>query len=266
MIEFFSPIRTREMQIRTLQTNYEDFEPRATLHNIYFSYVDNSKPTIENVSLEIEPGTQVAFVGTSGAGKSTLVDLILGLRKPDSGVILLGGISSREAIERWPGSVSYVPQQVHVSDSTILANVAFGYHDPDLDLAWEALEAAQLSDLVKKQKDGIFSLVGENGSLLSGGERQRLGIARALYTRPKFLILDEATSSLDAQTEVAISSAIRKLRGKVTLLIVAHRLSSIIDSDKVIYLQDGKIISSGSFDHVKSEVPDFEHQARLMGL
>ncbi len=266
MIDFFSPIRTRAMKINILQTNYEDFEPRVIINKIDFSYVESSKPTIQDVSLEIEPGTQVAFVGTSGAGKSTLVDLILGLRKPDSGVILLGGISPEEAIERWPGSVSFVPQQVHVSDSTILANVAFGYSNPNLELAWEALEAAQLLDLVKKQKDGIFSLVGENGNLLSGGERQRLGIARALYTRPKFLILDEATSSLDAQTEVAISTAIRKLRGKVTLLIVAHRLSSIVDSDKIIYLRDGKIISSGSFDHVKSEVPDFQHQARLMGL
>lgn len=266
MIDFFSPIRTRPVQIKTLPTNYDDFEPRVIMNDINFSYVESSKPMIQDVSLEIEPGTQVAFVGTSGAGKSTLVDLILGLRKPDSGVILLGGISPKDAIEKWPGSVSFVPQQVHVSDSTILANVAFGYPDPDLGLAWEALEAAQLLDLVKKQENGIHSLVGENGNLLSGGERQRLGIARALYTRPKFLILDEATSSLDAQTEVAISTAIRKLRGKVTLLIIAHRLSSIIDSDKVIYLQDGKIISSGSFDHVKLEVADFEHQTRLMGL
>lgn len=266
MIDFFSPIRTREMQIKDLKTVYDDFEPRVSMNRVNFSYVESSEPFIQDVSLEIEPGTQVAFVGTSGAGKSTLVDLILGLRKPDSGEVLLAGISPKDAIERWPGSVSYVPQQVHVSDSTILANVAFGYRDPDLDLAWEALEAAQLLDFVNKQRDGIFSQVGESGNLLSGGERQRLGIARALYTKPKLLILDEATSSLDAQTEVAISAAIRKLKGKVTLLIVAHRLSSILDSDKVVYLQDGKIVSMGSFDHIKSEVPDFEHQARLMGL
>ena len=266
MIDFFAPIRTRELQIKNLITVYDDFEPRVSLKKVNFSYVESSKPFIQDVSLEIEPGTQVAFVGTSGAGKSTLVDLILGLRNPDSGEVLLAGINPKDAIERWPGSVSYVPQQVHVSDSTILANVAFGYRDPDLDLAWEALEAAQLIDLVNKQKDGIFSPVGENGNLLSGGECQRLGIARALYTKPKFLILDEATSSLDAQTEVAISTAIQKLKGEVTLLIVAHRLSSILDSDKVVYLQDGKIVSMGSFNHVKSEVPDFEHQARLMGL
>ena len=266
MIDFFSPISRRELKVKELKTEYKDFEPSLILERIGFCYSENIVPTITEMSLKVNAGQQIALVGTSGAGKSTLVDLILGLRTPDSGLIKLGGISPAEAVQKWSGAISYVPQQVHISDSTILANVAFGYQEPDLDLAWEALESAQLSDFVKNQKDGILSLVGENGNLLSGGERQRLGIARALYTRPKFLILDEATSSLDAQTEVAISTAIRKLRGKVTLLIVAHRLSSIIDSDKVIYLQDGKIISSGSFDHVKSEVPDFEHQARLMGL
>lgn len=266
MIDFLSPIKKREIEKGSFNASYEDFEPGISLNKVRFSYFENTVPTIEGISLEVKPGEQVALVGMSGSGKSTLVDLILGLRSPDFGEILLGGISPKDAIKKWPGAVSYVPQMVHVSDSTILANVAFGYQEPDLELAWEALGTAQLLDYVNKQENGLFSQVGENGNLLSGGERQRLGIARALYTRPKLLILDEATSSLDAQTEVAISQAIKKLRGKVTLLIVAHRLSSIIDSDQIVYLEKGKIISSGSFEKVKCEVPNFEQQARLMGL
>lgn len=266
MIDYFSPIRNRALKVAELNFDHGDFQPSLSVRDINFTYPENQKPTIKNLDLEVQPGEQVAFVGTSGAGKSTLIDLILGLRAAESGEIFLGGLNPGEAIRRWPGAISYVPQQVHISDSTILANVAFGYSEPNLTLAWEALEAAQLSDFVRNLRDGVESQVGENGNLLSGGERQRLGIARALYTRPKFLILDEATSSLDAQTEVAISSAIRELRGKVTVLLVAHRLSSVRDSDQVVYLREGKIVCSGSFEKVKSDVPDFEHQAKLMGL
>jgi len=257
MIDYFSPIRNRALKVAELNFEHGDFQPSLSVRDINFTYPENQKPTIKNLDLEVQPGEQVAFVGTSGAGKSTLIDLILGLRAAESGEIFLGGLNPGEAIRRWPGAISYVPQQVHISDSTILANVAFGYSEPNLTLAWEALEAAQLSDFVRNLRDGVESQVGENGNLLSGGERQRLGIARALYTRPKFLILDEATSSLDAQTEVAISSAIRELRGKVTVLLVAHRLSSVRDSDQVVYLREGKIICSGSFEKVKSDVPDF---------
>jgi len=266
MIDFFSPIASRELEAKELNPTYPDFRPSLIIENVSFSYPENSGATIKNLSLEVDPGQQIAFVGTSGSGKSTLIDLILGLRTADSGEIYLAGMHPSAAIKHWPGAISYVPQQVHISDSTILANVAFGYTNPDLQLAWEALESAQLADFVRSLRDGINSRVGENGNLLSGGERQRLGIARALYTRPSFLILDEATSSLDAQTEVAISSAIRGLRGKVTVLMVAHRLSSVTDSDKVIYIREGRIISQGIFEKVKNEVPDFEIQAKLMGL
>ena len=266
MIDFFSPITSRRVEVKKFLPEYLDFQPSLFIRNISFMYPENSSETIRDLSLDVHPGQQIAFVGTSGSGKSTLIDLILGLRTPDKGEISIGGETSSEAIKKWPGAISYVPQQVHISDSTILGNVAFGYHEPDLELAWEALETAQLADFVRSLSEGINSLVGENGNLLSGGERQRLGIARALYTRPRLLILDEATSSLDAQTEVAISAAIRTLRGKVTVLIVAHRLSSVTDSDKVVYIRGGQVISEGNFEKVKSEVPDFELQAKLMGL
>lgn len=266
MIDFFSPIVSRELEVKELNTDYPDFLPSLSIKKIRFTYPESFGATISNLSLEVEPGQQIAFVGTSGSGKSTLIDLILGLRAPDSGEIYLAGLNPAGAIKHWPGAISYVPQQVHISDSTILANVAFGYSKPDLQLAWEALEAAQLADFVRTLSDGIDAPVGENGKLLSGGERQRLGIARALYTRPRFLILDEATSNLDAQTEVEISSAIKKLKGKVTVLMVAHRLSSVTDSDKIVYIHEGQILSEGIFEKVKREVPDFDIQAKLMGL
>jgi ABC-type bacteriocin/lantibiotic exporter with double-glycine peptidase domain len=266
MIDFFSPITTVSLEVTKFNPEYIDFQPNLSIRNISFTYSESSTETIKNLSIEVSAGQQIAIVGTSGSGKSTLIDLILGLRISDQGEILISELRPTEAIKKWPGAISYVPQQVHISDSTILANVAFGYPESDLDLAWEALEAAQLGDFVRSLSQGINAPVGENGNLLSGGERQRLGIARALYTRPRLLILDEATSSLDAQTEAAISLAIRKLRGKVTVLIVAHRLSSVIDSDKVIYIREGQVISEGSFEKVKAQVPDFDHQAKLMGL
>jgi ATP-binding cassette subfamily C protein len=266
MIDFFSPITTVSLEVTKFSPEYIDFQPNLSIRNISFTYSESSTETIKNLSIEVSAGQQIAIVGTSGSGKSTLIDLILGLRNSDQGEISISELRPTEAIKKWPGAISYVPQQVHISDSTILANVAFGYPESDLDLAWEALEAAQLGDFVRSLSQGINAPVGENGNLLSGGERQRLGIARALYTRPRLLILDEATSSLDAQTEAAISLAIRKLRGKVTVLIVAHRLSSVIDSDKVIYIREGQVISEGSFEKVKAQVPDFDHQAKLMGL
>lgn len=266
LIQALSPLADRLLITRKLEVNHSGFNPSISLKDVGFSYLNSSVPTLSNVSLEISPGNQVAIVGSSGAGKSTLVDLMLGLRGNDTGQIFIGGLTPGEAIKKWPGAISYVPQNVYVSDSTILSNVAFGYEEINIDLVWEALEIAQLSEFVKSLPLGIETSVGESGNMISGGERQRLGIARALYTKPKLLILDEATSSLDAQTEVAISKAISKLRGDVTIIMIAHRLSSVKNADQVVYLQNGNIVAKGSFSEVKSAVPDFEQQASLMGL
>jgi len=266
LIEALSPLTDRVVATRKLEVNHIDFRPSVSLIDVSFSYHNSSDPTLSNLFLEISPGSQVAIVGPSGAGKSTLVDLILGLRRNETGQIYIGGLSPGEAIKKWPGAISYVPQNVYVSDSTILSNVAFGYEDICMDQVWDALEIAQLSEFVKSLPLGVHTLVGESGNLVSGGERQRLGIARALYTKPKLLILDEATSSLDAQTEVAISKAMSRLRGDATIIMIAHRLSSVKNADQVVYLQNGNIVAKGTFSDVKSAVPDFEQQASLMGL
>jgi ABC-type multidrug transport system fused ATPase/permease subunit len=266
LIEALSIITDRVSVTQKLEVDHKGFKPSISIMEVGFSYSNSAEPTLSNVSLEISPGSQVAIVGSSGAGKSTLVDLILGLRRNDTGQIFIGGLTPGEAIKKWPGAISYVPQNVYVSDSTILSNVAFGYEEICMDLVWEALEIAQLSEFVESLPLGVHTPVGEGGNMISGGERQRLGIARALYTKPKLLILDEATSSLDAQTEVAISGAMSKLRGDVTIIMIAHRLSSVKNADQVVYLQNGNVVAKGSFSDVKSAVPDFEQQASLMGL
>jgi len=266
LIDYLSPLKNQDLQSINSNFFHEDFIPKIVVKEATFRYSNKIDPAINKVSFNIEPGQQIALVGATGSGKSTLVDLMLGLRDLDSGTIEICDLSASEAIKKWPGAISYVPQNIFVSNSTILQNIIFGMSDFNLQYVWDAIELAQLGNLVKSLPLGIYSNVGENGNMLSGGERQRLGIARALYTKPKLLILDEATSSLDAQTEHAISNSLSNLKGKTTLLIIAHRLSSLKDSDLVIYLHNGRIISKGTFEEVKLQVPDFDKQANLMGL
>lgn len=177
-------------------------------------------------------------------------------------------MSPDDAIKTWPGALSYAPQEINYSNSTIFENVGFGYDRSEIDteLVEQALELAQLSDLVKSLPDGIQSRIGENASKLSGGQRQRLGIARALYTKPRLLVLDEATSSLDGQTELDISDAIFNLKGRVTVVTIAHRLSTVRNADLVIYLENGRILAQGTFNEVRNIVPNFDAQAKIMGL
>lgn len=210
----------------------------------------------------------MSFVGQSGAGKTTLADLILGVLEPDAGEIRIGHLKPINAIKRWPGAVGYVPQDVLIFNGTVRQNVALGYSEGEIIDAriWEALENAQLVEFVRGLPLGLDTPVGDRGSKLSGGQRQRLGIARALYTLPKLLVLDEATSSLDGGTEADISRAINQLKGKVTVIMIAHRLSTVKNSDVVHYLSEGKLLASGTFSHVRSQIPEFERQASLMGL
>ncbi len=251
-----------------LDVSHSGFIPSVSLKSVSFSYPDSVEPAISEASLDIVSGSVVAIVGPSGAGKTTLIDLILGVLEPDSGQILISGMAASEVAKKWPGALSYVPQDVMISNGTFLSNVKLGFPaDAGTDyLVEEAIETAQLKDFIDGIPEGLESKVGDRGTSLSGGQRQRLGIARALFTKPKLLVLDEATSALDGETEANISAAISALKGEVTVILIAHRLSTVRDADKVVYLESGQIIAAGTFGEVRNSVPNFDRQASLMGL
>jgi len=241
--------------------------------NIFVSHVSVVYPgselrALDDVSFEAPAGSSVAFVGPSGAGKSTLADVIIGALEQDEGIVTIGAVAPRAAIGRWPGSISYVPQSVYLADANIRANVALGLNVPEIDEAavWKALSRAHLDEFVRDLPFQLDTEIGEHGTRLSGGQRQRLGLARALYTEPTVLLLDEATSALDTETEHAITETLRGLQGEVTMIVIAHRLSTVFTCDLVLYLEGGRLISAGSFDEVRAAVPRLERQAQLSGL
>jgi len=248
--------------------SYPGFEPHIEVSNIDFTYPNAAQKAINSVTLDIVPGSVAAIVGSSGAGKSTLVDILLGNLAPQSGEVRVSGIKPFDVIAKWPGAVAYVPQDTLIFEGTIRENIAVGYPAEDAtDLRIEtALKTAQLLDFVKSLPEGADTFVGDRGNQLSGGQRQRLGIARALFTKPKLLVLDEATSALDGQTEHEFTLALDAIKETTTVILIAHRLSSIQHSDSVIYMEDGKIMAKGTFREVRETIPNFDKQANLMGL
>jgi ABC-type multidrug transport system fused ATPase/permease subunit len=268
LLDALKEIKTGELSHPVFNSTHIDFDPRIEIRNVSYTYPENPTFGIENLNLDIKKGQNIAIVGSSGAGKTTLADLILGVLEPQTGEILISGKNPRKAIELWPGAISYVPQDVLVVNGTIRENICLGYATsevPDKE-ALAAASNATLLDFISSLPDGLETKVGDRGSKLSGGQRQRLGIARALITSPELIIFDEATSSLDGETEFKITDALKRIKGKCTVLIIAHRLSSVRDADLVIYLDRGKILAAGSFSDVRKQVPDFDRQAELMGL
>lgn len=253
---------------RTLEPGESNFVPAVELHSVSYTYPGAGRAAIEDFSIAISAGQSVALVGRSGAGKTTLADIILGVFPPLSGRVSVGGVDPSEAVRQWPGGIAYVPQEVMLSDDTLRANVALGLPQSVVDdqLVWDALRRAHLDEYVHRQPDGLDTEVGEHGLRLSGGQRQRLGIARALFTRPRLLVLDEATSALDAETESAITQMLEELDEDVTTVIIAHRLSTICHADLVVYLEEGCAQAAGSFDEVCRRIPALRRQAELMGL
>ena len=253
---------------QSLTFEYTGFTAAVEMSKVTYYYPSSESAALKNLSFEIKDGDFVAIVGSSGAGKSTLADLILGLLTPSSGEVLVSGMTPQEAIKAWPGSISYVPQDPLVINGSIKDNVAFGFPLENVSeiQIHKALEVAQMSEFVRTLPNGIETEVGERGARLSGGQKQRLGIARALYTNPRLIVLDEATSALDGKTESDFSHALSGLKQKLTLLVIAHRLSTVQDADKVIYLNGGQVQASGSFKEVRDFVKDFDIQAKLMGL
>jgi ABC-type multidrug transport system fused ATPase/permease subunit len=251
-----------------LDLDHVGFDATLELRDITFTYPLKEAPAVSHVDLALQSGKSLAFVGPSGAGKTTIVDLLLGVLKPDQGAVTISGLDPLSSISKWAGAISYVPQDVMIANGTIRENVALGYPKQFAtdELVWEALDIAQLNEFVRALPLGLETHVGERGAKISGGQRQRLGIARAMFTRPKLLVLDEATSSLDGKTESDIADSIHKLKGSVTVVMIAHRLSTVQDADYVAYMEDGRVISVGSFNEVRANVPNFDQQAAIMGL
>ena len=247
---------------------HQGFVAEIEIRQLSFSYGQTLEPTLLISDLDIPAGSMVAVVGPSGAGKTTLVDLILGIFPPSHGTIKVSGMSPREAIEKWPGSIGYVPQDVVIANGSIRSNIELGFEPDEVNTfqVERAVRDAHLGDLVGTFSSSIDESVGEKGSRLSGGERQRLGIARALYTNPQILILDEATSALDAATEELVSKTVLGMKSQKTVILIAHRLSTVKVADLVLYLENGRIKASGTFDEVRAQVPDFDANAKLLGI
>jgi ABC-type multidrug transport system fused ATPase/permease subunit len=268
LIDQLKDIKPLEISKNSLDLMHKGFIPRVEIRNSTLTYPENGEPSVREISLAVAEGSTLAFVGPSGAGKTTIIDILLGVLEPQTGEVLISGEKPADASRIWPGAIAYVPQDIAIASGTIRENVALGYprEIASDDLVMNALKVAGLDSFVNSLKDGIDTVVGERGTKISGGQRQRLGIARAMFTRPALLVLDEATSALDGETELRVSDAIRNLRGSTTVVLIAHRLSTVRDADKVVYMADGRVIASGTFDEVRTQVPDFDRQAVLMGL
>lgn len=221
------------------------------LRDVWFRYPGTHDHAIKGVDLDVRAGQMVGFVGTSGSGKSTLMDLMLGLLRPSRGSVCFNGRDVHADPVWWRKKIGYVPQTILLTDDTLRRNVAFGLANEEIDdvAVKRALDAASLGAFVETLRDGLDTLIGERGARLSGGQRQRIGIARALYRDPELLVLDEATSALDGATEAEVMQAINGLRGKKTLLIVAHRLTTIQRCDRVVRLEEGRLVEDPSLKH-----------------
>lgn len=257
----------RDFIERKADKSIDLFEPKIEIKDLEFKHA-SSDFRLWVHSLFIAPKTQVAIVGPSGSGKTTLIDLILGIHKPSNGKVLLSGKPPVETFVSWPMRVSYVPQEVAIVNGSIKHNVLLGLSENEFsdEEIWQVLEQVELSSFIRSLPNQLNSQVGESGAKISGGQRQRLGIARALVTSPEILILDEATSALDSETEFVITNSLNQIRNKTTLVIIAHRLSTVINSDLIVYMNNGRVVKQGKFQELVDSVPDFAKQAQLMGL
>jgi ATP-binding cassette subfamily C protein len=245
---------------------HSGFSGGVEIKEVSFSYEGRELKALDNISISIKPGEFVAFVGPSGAGKTTLADVLLGVIAPDAGKAQMSGEEPSIAISKWSGAVSYVPQDVLVIDGTIRENISLGFQTDikNDELIWESLRIAQLYDFVKSLHTGLDTLVGERGTSLSGGQRQRIGIARAMFTKPKLLVLDESTSALDAKTELDFTKSLNELKGEITLIVIAHRISTIENADTIYYLESGKIAASGDYQKLEKLIHNSDRESDII--
>lgn len=233
------------------------------LDNVTYTYPEAARPALKNISLEIVAGESVAFVGTSGCGKSTLVNLILGLLQPDSGQIIVNGSNIHKSLGSWRAHLGHIAQSIYLVDDTVMANIAFGVPRGGIDRERLnfALHSARLEDFIASLPHGVETVVGERGMRLSGGQRQRIGIARALYQNPDVLVMDEATSAVDNKTEVEVMAAVNSLKRDRTIIIIAHRLSTVVSCDRLYFLQDGELMAVGSYERLLSTSAAFREMS-----
>ena len=268
-LEALEKLREGKEDLQLSLTSSNSGSLGISLNQVTFSYNrESAEPTINKVSLNVAEGKFVAFVGPTGSGKTTIMNIIGGFLEPTSGYVSINGISPSEFTKSKPGLIGYVPQNIAVINGSIFDNIALGTEQTaeSIEACIDSLKSAHLWDFVDSLPDQInTNIKGPTGGL-SGGQLQRLGIARCLFSKPRIVLLDEATSSLDASTEVLVSKEIiRNLKG-ATLLVIAHRLSTVKEADEIFYLEKGVLIGSGSFDELRTQVPNFESQATLLGL
>jgi ATP-binding cassette subfamily C protein len=235
------------------------------LRDLWFRYAASEDYVLRGIDLSIRAGEAVGFVGPSGGGKSTLVDVVLGILEPERGTVEVDGRDIRQGLRSWHRNVGYIPQSIYLIDGTIRQNVALGLEDKDIDDAAvaRAMTAASLDEFVRSLPQGANTLIGERGVRLSGGQRQRIAIARALYNDPDVLIMDEATSALDNLTEKAVMEAVDALKGERTILMIAHRLSTVRNCDWIFFLCDGEVTGEGAYDDLVASHVDFAKIANV---
>lgn len=241
------------------------FSNRLVLDRVSYTYDGSDTPALRDVSLAIARGESIGIVGPTGGGKSTVADVILGLLQPSAGRVTVDGVDIADVLQPWRRLVGYVPQQVVLIDDSVRRNIALSVPDADIDeqQMWAAVRMAQLEEFVAALADGLDTVVGERGLRLSGGERQRVGIARALYHQPELLVFDEATSALDNRTEHALAQAIQALQGTKTLVIIAHRLTTVRGCDRLVFLSGGQVAGIGSFDALLQSNAEFRRMASI---
>lgn len=261
--EVYEEFLDQDQDLTPLEINREPlkFGNAITLQNLTFKYPSRKQPVLKNINLTIPKYSSVAFVGSTGSGKSTLVDLLMGLLTRSEGDIRVDDQSlTRNNFPLWRQKIGYVPQDIYLIDDTLTRNIAFGLEDDDIDVEQvrKVCRMAQILDFIEGELDeGFDTVVGDRGVRLSGGQKQRIGLARALYDSPELLILDEATSALDNQTELALMNAIHALFGKFTIVMIAHRLTTVKDCDTIFFLEQGELIAQGGFQQLQDENQKF---------
>lgn len=253
------------------EEDFQDADPLPLKNEIAFDkvtyhYPDSDEKALNEISLKIKKNQTVAFVGSSGAGKTTIVDVLLGLLKPKSGAVQVDGVDIYSRLASWQKNVGYIPQFIYLSDDSIRKNIAFGIPDSLIDdqKIEKAMRSAQLHEFVDKMPDGVDTVIGEGGVRLSGGQRQRIGIARALYHEPNVLIMDEATSALDNETERNVMAAVDKLKEGRTIIIIAHRLTTVRNADHLFLLSEGQLAAEGTYDDLLEKSETFKSMAADM--